>query len=84
MNDELEQERNERKQDKKDTYSDFEQVCRNIDDRVKGENEKLWEKVRADNDDFQKQLEQYDADKENIELRIKQEQQKREDENNRK
>merc|ERR1711954_465152 len=27
---ELEQERNERKQDKLDTYSDFEQICRNI------------------------------------------------------
>merc|ERR1712212_1396430 len=37
---EIEQERNERKQDKLDTYSDFEQICRNIDDRVTGEKEK--------------------------------------------
>merc|ERR1711892_523235 len=49
---ELEQEKNERKQDKVDTYSDFEQICRNIDDRVTGEKEKLWDKLKEDEEKF--------------------------------
>merc|ERR1711892_956585 len=48
----LEQEKNERKQDKVDTYSDFEQICRNIDDRVTGEKEKLWDKLKEDEEKF--------------------------------
>ena len=50
---ELEQEKNERKQDKLDTYSDFEQICRNIDDRVTGEKEKLWDKLKDEEQKFE-------------------------------
>ncbi|MFN9909527.1 MAG: hypothetical protein ACK56F_25990, partial [bacterium] len=41
-------EQKERLQDKADTYRDFEQICRNIDDRITGEKEKLWDKIKAD------------------------------------
>merc|ERR1712106_899866 len=49
---ELEQEKKKKKQDKVDTYSDFEQICRNIDDRVTGEKEKLWDKLKEDEEKF--------------------------------
>merc|ERR1711936_1401228 len=45
---ELEQEKKDRASEKEKTYADFEQICRNIDDRVTGEKEKLWEKLKED------------------------------------
>merc|ERR1711974_402858 len=41
-------ERKDRASEKEKTYADFEQICRNIDDRVTGEKEKLWEKLKED------------------------------------
>merc|ERR1711962_766519 len=46
MKNELEEERKGREADKATTYADFEQICRNIDDRVTGEKEKLWDKLK--------------------------------------
>merc|ERR1711974_440630 len=48
LSQDLEQEKKDRASEKGKTYADFEQICRNIDDRVTGEKEKLWEKLKED------------------------------------
>merc|ERR1711915_314705 len=49
----LEQERIKRHQDKEETYKDFEQICRNIDDRITGEKEKLWNQIKDDQENLE-------------------------------
>merc|ERR1711872_109312 len=70
---ELEQEKNERKQDKLDTYSDFEQICRNIDDRVTGEKEKLWDKLKSDEERFENYKVQCEDENDQIKRKIDEE-----------
>merc|ERR1711915_508670 len=49
----LEQERIKRHQDKEETYKDFEQICRNIDGRITGEKEKLWDQIKDDQENLE-------------------------------
>ena len=47
-------------------YEDFEQVCRNIDERITGEKEKLWEKISSTNDSLDSMNAQSFEDKKSI------------------
>merc|ERR1712243_180510 len=52
LNEKIDREIKDRKRDKVDTYADFDQICRNIDERITGEKEKLWDKIREDEENL--------------------------------
>ena len=77
----LEREKSARETEKVKMYEDFEQVCRNIDERITGEKEKLWEKISSTNDSLESMNAQSSEDKNAIFKLLKEEALNREDAN---
>merc|ERR1712111_76983 len=74
----LDKEINNRKDEKNKMYEDFEQVCRNIDDRITGEKEKLWEKLNDNTEDLKNLAEINRDNRESLFALINEESMKRE------
>ena len=79
--DAIEREKREREMEKGKMYEDFEQVCRNIDERITGEKEKLWEKIGSTNDSLDRMNAQSMEDRNSIFKLLKEEALNREDAN---
>ena len=75
----LKKESEERKQEKNKIYEDFEQVCRNIDERITGEKKHLLDKLNDTNESLEHLTKENAEDRNSILKLIKEEAMNRED-----